>query len=206
LIGLASPKFHGPTARLTGSSVVILADALFSYEHQRSSFFSDIETPFRRSEKGDHPMSTDGFRIPAVALACALLDGLTAQVAFAAVGDRVPYQELKSATCAAADQCSVDFKPVGVNRRLEVTSVSCLLFAEAAGFKYVKFVVLDAAGAVVMTDFGALGDRSDPYASLNNQTFFFAKPGEKIRAITIANVVSNLKLDCKIAGVKVTLQ
>jgi hypothetical protein len=150
-------------------------------------------------------MSTNGFRIPAVALACAMLDGLTAQAAFAAVGDRVPYQELKSATCAAADQCSVDFKPVGVNRRLEVTSVSCLLFVEAASMKYVKFVVLDAAGAVVMTDFGALANRLDPYWSLNNQTFFFAKSGEKIRAIMNAGGVSNLKLDCKIAGVKVAL-
>jgi hypothetical protein len=83
--------------------------------------------------------------------------------------------------------------------------VSCSFFAENTSVKYVKFVVLDAAGAVVMTDFGALAPQSAPYWTLNNQTFFFAKAGEKVRAIMIAGGVDNLKLDCKIAGVKVAL-
>jgi hypothetical protein len=160
-------------------------------------------------------MSTNGFRIPAVALACALLDGLTAQAAFAAVGDRVPYQELKSATCTGAHECSVDFKPVGADRRLEVTSVSCLLRTTDGPPVSVKFLVLDAAGTTVMTDFGVpiqTGNDGLPggfhFWTLNNQTFFFVKPGGKIRAVMTgpSDTVFDLGLDCKIAGEKVRVQ
>jgi hypothetical protein len=65
-------------------------------------------------------------RIITGALAFALLGGFMVQGTLAASGDRTPYQQFRSTSCTASNQCSVDFKPVPTNSRVEITNESCL--------------------------------------------------------------------------------
>src|SRR5206468_2533790 len=95
----------------------------------------------------DHIIPPTMVRVPAIALILAIV-GIT-QSTLAAVGDRDPYQGLRSASCAASTQCSADFKPVPANSRVEITSESCL-FTSSNGpsglplVASVEFAVLDA--------------------------------------------------------------
>jgi hypothetical protein len=154
---------------------------------------------------GGGPRLTNG------ALALALVGGLCAQGALAAVGDRSPYQTFRSTSCTATVQCSVDFNPAPVNYRVEITNESCLFIsALSAQITSAQFAVIDDTGATIVTDFGVpfatSSDQAQYYSALNNQTLLYVKSGAKVRVTTTWTSMADVKLQCKLAGMKVTVR
>lgn len=159
-----------------------------------------------------------GSRFPASARTSVVLGGLVAAAAFAApalaaVGDRIPFQEFKSKACRSAGICSTDFSAVPANARLEVNSVSCFLFRQRdllnAGAT-LEFAVLNAAGKIVMSDYGVPRDAGHTdfghFHAVNNKTFFLAPPGGRIRVVMVSTNTTGMQLDCKIAGEQVIVR
>lgn len=161
------------------------------------------------------------FRLPAFVRASAVLGGLVAGVAFAApalaaVGDRIPFQQFRSKVCPAGGICSANFGVVPANSRFEVKSVSCFLFTQdddgSPFVSSVEFAVLNATGEIIMHDFAipvfeGYNSGSGASFAVNNETFFFAPPGGRVRVVmSTTHPTTGLELDCKIAGERVVVQ
>jgi hypothetical protein len=117
---------------------------------------------------------------------------------------REPYQEFIAKKFPNADEGQVEFPKTALAQmeRIEVVSASCRLSAS----KDVEFLSLEikVMGGDEVTEYVVPNSLGSGVAVLNHRTFLFAKHGQTIRIYVKASAKSDLTLECKIAGAKVT--
>jgi hypothetical protein len=112
---------------------------------------------------------------------------------------RVGYQKFINETCmGTGSQCEIEIERIARNRRLEVTSVSCVL--QSAGAP--QFVALTDQQA---SDFFAPQVSIPGYASFNTVTAF-SVPERRRLSLVFASDQDELGLTCKVAGEMVFLE
>ena len=139
------------------------------------------------------------------ALACALLIIAAPQAVLAA-----PFQERLAEDCSNDNDCDAEFV-VPANRRVTVTSTSCTMHATNAASPrqpnrtiQMQFEVrnagdhLEVVESAVPIETGENAGRT--FAASNDDTFFVARGGWRIRAQMATEVDGTLEFDCKIAG------
>jgi hypothetical protein len=154
-------------------------------------------SPTRSQTGGTAPVRT--------ALACALLIIAAPQAAFAA-----PFQERLAEDCSNDNDCDAEFV-VPANQRVTVTSTSCTMHAtnnanprQPNRTIQMQFEVRTAAGdleiveSAVPIETGANAGRT--FAASNDDTFFVARGGWRIRAQMATEASGTLEFECKIAG------
>jgi hypothetical protein len=138
-------------------------------------------------------------------LACALLITAAPQAVLAA-----PFQERLAEDCSNDNDCDAEFV-VPANQRVTVTSTSCTMHAtnnanprQPNRTILMQFEVRTAAGGLeivesaVPIETGVNAGRT--FAASNDDTFFIARGGSRIRAQMATERDGTLEFECKIAG------
>jgi hypothetical protein len=118
---------------------------------------------------------------------------------------RGPYQKYVQSTCPGSfGTCQIQFVTVATNRRLEITSVSCQIGVPQN--KVVSQAFVNKTPGIFADSYAPtlLNNGLSAAFAFNAQTLIYAKAGESLSAVVIANGDVQF-FGCKLAGELVTL-